>query len=711
MSGEGAGGDRFGEPEGDVADADSLDHAALGFMCGLEIHQQLACGKLHSRQPSELYEIGIDDIPGSWTRVSRRLRAAEGESGAIDVAARFEQRRNRSFVYYQSPNAGLIELDDAPPESHDEDAVDIALTVAGLLRMNPVKIMQAMRKTVVDGSNTSGFQRTTLVATDGAIETPSGEVGVDVLLLEEDSARKLGARATGEGEEVSYTLDRLGVPLIEIATAPDVASPDHAGETARSIGMVLRDTRRVRRGLGSIRQDLNVSIACGDRVEIKGCQDLDWVPRIVRLEMARQLHFYRLANDLRSTLGLSSLSADRRDDDAGVEAEIAATVAVALPLDAMDVTAAFAECGSAIVKRGLDAGSRMFGVRLPHLAGRLGTKTNGVGGAQMPRLGRELAGAAKQAGVAGIFHSDELPAYGIEQVEVDAAAAILDSSEGAAFVLCLAPEWQARLALESVVARARLAWHRIPREVRNVVVRKGAPEDGTTAPMRPLPGSARMYPETDVAPLQIDEERFLRIESEMPPTRAKRIERLAASDLSDNQREALLGAELDDLLVAGVEGTLSEGIPPLPAKAWGSMLLDDARRDVAEAMGLAEADSASIPWSLIAAALYVRESGGVTRDGLASLCAKALSEGAWPHSGGASESIAWLTENALEAGLAPAESSAIEAIVDEVLAESADLVAERGMGAMGPLMGVILKRIGGGADGKAVSAILRDRLS
>ena len=152
----------------------------------------------------------------------------------------------------------------------------------------PVSALQAMRKTVVDGSNTSGFQRTTLVATDGAIKTEEGQVGVDVICLEEDSARKLDTRPSPSGEVVFYTLDRLGMPLVEIATAPDIKSPEHARETALVLGTLLRDTRRVRRGLGSIRQDLNVSLACGDRVEIKACQDLDWIPRIIRHEMATQ---------------------------------------------------------------------------------------------------------------------------------------------------------------------------------------------------------------------------------------------------------------------------------------------------------------------------------------------------------------------------------------------------------------------------------------
>ena len=236
------------EPEGDIADPGSLDPELLGFMCGIEIHQQLATGKLHSRQSGMLYDYTIDTIPEDWPRAQRRLRASEGEAGKIDVAARFEAKRNRSFIYVKSPNAGLIELDEAPPLSHDSDAVDISLTVVAMMGMNPVPVMQAMRKTVVDGSNTSGFQRTTLIATGGQVETPSGVVRISLLTLEEDSARKLDTQSNSDGEVVIYTLDRLGVPLIEIATEPDIKNPEHAKECSRALGQILRDTRKVRRG-------------------------------------------------------------------------------------------------------------------------------------------------------------------------------------------------------------------------------------------------------------------------------------------------------------------------------------------------------------------------------------------------------------------------------------------------------------------------------
>ena len=208
------------------------------------------------------------------------------------------------------------------------------------------------------------------------------------------------------------------MPLVEVATAPEVRSPDHAKQTAVSLGRLLRDTRQVRRGLGSIRQDLNVSIACGDRVEIKGCQDLDWIPRIIRLEMARQLHFYRLANELRQESSLPKLPPNREDDAIPTENRVQLAAINRIPLEISDMTEALSNCESELVRKSVDAGASVLGVALPGFSGKLGTKQLDQDGAQLPRLGRELASAARLAGVAGVFHSDELPDYGISESDV-----------------------------------------------------------------------------------------------------------------------------------------------------------------------------------------------------------------------------------------------------------------------------------------------------
>ena len=664
------------EPQGDVSDTSTLDPESLGFMCGIEVHQQLATGKLHSRQKGELYDVSIDTLPEDWPRYSRRLTPARGEGGKIDVAAKFEAKRNRSFVYVMSPNSGLIELDERPPLPHDKDAMDISLMVSAMLNAKPLDLMQTMRKTVVDGSNTTGFQRTTLISRDGILKVEGGDVRIDVLCLEEDSARKLDTITRQESVEVIYNLDRLGLPLIEIATAPDIKSPDHAKDTAIALGRTLRDTRRVRRGLGSIRQDLNVSIACGDRVEIKGCQDLSWIPRIIELEMARQLHFYRLANELRGEMGLPILPNNRDDDDSEIEQSVAQEVSKKLPLNINDVSDLFSSCESKMVTSSLDSGGVMLALVLPGLAGKIGTKVLDSQGSQMPRLGRELAGAAKLAGVKGIFHSDELPAYGITQDYVDAVKDNLSLDKQDAFLLCCAPKWQAELALESSLNRARMAWHRSPKEVRNVIIKKGAPEDGTTSPMRPLPGGARMYPETDIPNFELTESKWKEVLDNLPMSQSERKSRLESEAMSEDQAKQLLSKQLDDLYF--------EFKADLPAKAWASILMDNEGQNP----------------QFLADVLLTKEQGFVSRDGMNALIAEFSNK---PYS---MESMAaWAEEN----GLKPADASDLESVVKSVVESRLDFVKERGMGAMGPLMGLVMKEAKG-ADGKQVSDLLRKQI-
>ena len=315
----------------------------------------------------------------------------------------------------------------------------------------------------------------------------------------------------------------------------------------------------------------------------------------------------------------------------------------------------------------------MLALPLPGFAGKIGSKVLDSEGSQLPRLGRELAGAAKLAGVRGVFHSDELPAYGIEDEHVQSVRDELNLSSSDAFVLCLAPSWQARLALESVGRRARLAFHRIPQEVRNVVVKKGAPDDGTTTPMRPLPGGARMYPETDVPTIPIHDVDWQRIAENLPMRQEERMQRLAKTELSKDQCKQLLSRELDDAFFDHHESK---------TKAWGTLLLEHE----------------SVPPSVLSTILTVREAGGITREGIEQV----VEHFANSHHISTQEIEAYANEN----GLIPADIGDLESIVEGIVLERIDFVQERGMGAMGPLMGVVMGACPG-VDGKEVSAVLR----
>ncbi len=262
---------------------EKIDYSKIGLKCGLEIHQQLDTKKLFCNCPSLLRSDEPDYV------IKRKLHVVAGESGEIDPAARHEMEQDREFIYqgYRDSNC-LVELDEEPPHEINKDALKIALQISLLLNCRIIPLTQIMRKTVVNGSNTSGFQRTVMIAHSGWVETAYGRVGIEGVFLEEDSARPVGK----EKKITIYRLDRLGIPLVEIATAPDIKTPEQAKEVALHIGDILRSCR-VRRGIGTIRQDINISIKGSNRVELKGFQDPKTMVETLNKEIKRQQEFLK----------------------------------------------------------------------------------------------------------------------------------------------------------------------------------------------------------------------------------------------------------------------------------------------------------------------------------------------------------------------------------------------------------------------------------
>ncbi len=255
------------------------DYKKLGLKAGLEIHQQLDTGKLFSNSPSYLRSDKPDYI------IKRKLHAVAGESGKIDIAAAHEASKKKEFFYEgYNDTISLVELDEEPPRNINEDSLEVALQIALLMNCEVYPVTQIMRKTVIDGSNTSGFQRTVMVAHEGYIETSFGKVEIESICLEEDSARIINRGKN----KATFRLDRLGIPLVEITTAPVMYHPEEVKEAALKIGEILRACR-VKRGIGTIRQDVNVSIKGHDRVEIKGFQNPKMMVKTIDLEIERQL--------------------------------------------------------------------------------------------------------------------------------------------------------------------------------------------------------------------------------------------------------------------------------------------------------------------------------------------------------------------------------------------------------------------------------------
>ncbi|NTW37163.1 MAG: Glu-tRNA(Gln) amidotransferase subunit GatE [Syntrophobacteraceae bacterium] len=271
-----------------------MDYKVLGLVAGIEIHQQLDTGeKLFCHCPTTLRE--TSDHNGDFFRY---LRATVSEMGEIDRAAQEEMKHDRRFQYFTYDTTCLIENDEEPPAPLNNEALSICLTIAKMFGMTPVPQVHTMRKLVIDGSNTSGFQRTALVAFGGAL--PNG-ARIETICLEEEAAQRV--------KDEVFSLDRLGIPLVEITTSPDMHTPEDVQAVAEYIGMVLRSTGKVKRGLGTIRQDVNISIAHGARVEIKGVQELDLIAEVVRREVMRQQNLLSIRDELKSRSAVAGSSA------------------------------------------------------------------------------------------------------------------------------------------------------------------------------------------------------------------------------------------------------------------------------------------------------------------------------------------------------------------------------------------------------------------
>ncbi|WP_117595203.1 Glu-tRNA(Gln) amidotransferase subunit GatE [Haloprofundus halophilus] len=631
------------------------DYEELGLVAGLEIHQQLdTATKLFCDSPTVRRE------PEEATRTfTRYLHPTRSELGEMDEAALEESRVDREFEYLAYDTTCLVEEDDEPPAELDGEALDVVMQIAELMEMSVVDQVHVMRKIVVDGSNTSGFQRSSLVAQDGEIETSEGAVGIEDLMLEEESAQRIEERDDG----VLYGLDRLGIPLVEIGTKPDIASPEQAREAAETIGMLLRSTGKVKRGLGTIRQDVNVSIADGARVEMKGVQSLDDIDDIVRNEVGRQVELLAIRDELRE-----------RDAHVG---------------DPQDVTDVFADSDSGVIRGALDsaerssadsssgqspreAGGKVTGVRLAGFDGLVGRELQ-----PDRRLGTELSDHAKRHGAGGIFHTDELPAYGVTEEEVEALREAVGAEPDDAVAIVAADAQTADLAIDAAAARAAAAIEGVPEETR------GANDDGTTRYLRPLPGAARMYPETDVPPVEPDPS-----EVETPELLTEKVDRY--------QSEFGLDAGLAEQVAYGrrmplFERAVDDGADPTFVAGLVESTVTELRRDDVAVENLGDGH-------LLAVVELVTD-GDLAKEGV-------------------NEVLTLLAENPQlsaeeaveEAGLSGVSEDEVRDAVVGVVERNEEQVEEEGMAAFSGLMGEAMGALRGRADGEVVSSVLREEI-
>ncbi len=495
---------------------------------GLEFHQRLAFHKLFCSCPST----SAGEASG---RVVRRLRASVSELGELDPAALAEVSRSRVFTYHVDDSFNcLVELDEEPPHIIDDEILDAVLEIALYFRMTVVEEIRVMRKTVIDGSNTSGFQRTLLVAlgNEGSfVETSEGPVRLKSLCLEEESAFIVESGR----ETAGYRLDRLSIPLVEIATEPDIKSPSQALEAAEEVGLALRMTGKVMRGLGTIRQDINISIEGGARQEIKGVQNLKLIPEIVEREALRQSNLIKLRDLLRERCSPSSLT-----------------------YNPVELTGVFKETGSKIILNALSRGEAVYGLKAPGFKGLLGMELQ-----PGRRFGTELADYARVwGGLQGIIHTDELPGYGVSEEEVLEVFKALDLSGKDAAVIIVGEPGRIEAALKAVYSRMLKAFNGVPSETRRAL------EDGNTDYLRPLPGSARMYPETDIPPIPVSVKRLKKIRSMLPKKPQEKIRELEAIGLGSHMAQQLVRSHYLFVFEKALQGS---GLPPV---ALASFLLN-----------------------------------------------------------------------------------------------------------------------------------------
>jgi glutamyl-tRNA(Gln) amidotransferase subunit E len=628
-----------------------IDYAKVGLKVGLEIHQQLNTQtKLFCNCKPELFKENPE------ITFLRRFRPTQSELGQVDPAAYFEFQKGIK-VRYEANRATscLVEMDEEPPHPLNMEAVETVVTAALMMNAEPVDEVHVMRKTVIDGSNTTGFQRTCVIALDGWIQVGEKVVPIQHASLEEDAARKTGHEK--KGEVIRYRIDRLGIPLIEVATAPVIHSPAEAQKVALAIGRILRDTGKVMRGLGTIRQDLNVSIPNGALVEIKGVQELELISRVVEYEVQRQLNLINISKDLKKK---------------EIEAET-------ITEDFVDVTNVFQQTTCKVLLKALKNNQIIKAVKLPGFKGLLKREL-------MPnfRLGTELADRARFWGrVGGIFHTDELPAYDVTAEEVEELRKAVGASEEDAVVFVADVPENAADALRAVVERAQEAISGVSAETR------AANADGTTRYMRPRPGAARMYPETDIAPSVINSAFVEKIRLNLPEPAEKKLERL--------MKEYRLNAKLAKQIVDSEYGGLFEVIVKESSVAATTVAVF-----LTETLKALKRDSVQVEKVTEGQVMEIFRgvgSGEIAKEAVADI-------------------FVWLSENEGEnlhdavgaLGLKMFSKAELAKLVDQVIAENRQSVDQMGKKAFGMLMGIVMKEVRGKADPGLVNALLRERL-
>lgn len=630
----------------------TTDYSKLGLKIGLEIHQQLNTKtKLFCNCPPLFFK---DDPELTFLR---RLRPTQSELGQIDPAAFFEFQKGIMLKYEANKTSTcLVEMDEEPPHSLNKEAVEIALTASIMMNAKPVDEIHIMRKTVIDGSNTTGFQRTCVIAMDGWIKIADKIVQIQHASLEEDAARKTGTEKNGK--VISYNLDRLGIPLIEVATAPVIYSPKEAQDVALVLGRILRDTGKAMRGLGTIRQDLNISLSKGALIEIKGVQELELISVVLEYEIKRQINLIKISEEFQKK--------NIKEDS--------------LKKNFIEVTDIFRETNCKIIKKSIKNNQKVFAVKLEGFAGYLKREL-------MPnfRLGSELADRARYWGrVGGIFHTDEMPAYEISVKEISVLKEKVKASINDAVVFVVNSTENSKDALNAVVDRAKEAIKGVPAETRKATI------NGLSSYMRPRPGAARMYPETDIPPLLITENLLQKIKNNLPePTEKKLLRIMKENNINKKLANQILNSEYCTLFESIVK---HNKVNPTTVAVFLTETLKALKRDKIKVEKVSEEEITKIFQSI--------NEGKITKEAIEDIFVWFSKN----ESGSLTDALSSL-------GLKMYSEKEINSIIDEVIAKNRKNIEELGNRSFGMLMGIVMNKVRGKADPSLISKIIREKIS
>jgi len=625
-----------------------IDFEKIGLKVGLEIHQQLNTDK---KLFCKCKQIENDEYTEKF---SRSLRTAKSELGKIDPAALFEKAKSKKINYYaNSQSSCLVEKDEEPPHDLDHDAKKISLLISSMLESKIFSEIHVMRKTVIDGSNTSGFQRTMLVSQGGNLKVGEKKIGVQAVCLEEDAAKLL----SNEQNETNYSLDRLGVPLVEIALEPVSTKPSEVKEIALTLGRLLRATRTVKRGIGSIRQDVNISVMNSGVVEVKGVQQLDQLEKIIGYEAKRQHGLILIAEKLKKL----SITITKED--------------------ILDVTEIFKDCDSKIIQKALKSNAKIKAIRIRNFSGIFGFEPY-----PEIRLGKEIGQLVRFFGIGGVFHSDELPNYGINDSYVDKVRKHLELADQDGFLIIAGEDSKLDYAVNSIVKRIQGAANGVPAETR------AATQDGETVFLRPRPGASRMYPETDIPSISVmpEEIKLAREEADATKSWDESITEIQKNHgLNSQLSEQIFDSEYMEMFEKICEN--KKNAPNFVASILCSSITNLERKGL---------DAMLLKPEHIIESFELLASGKIPKESLEIIFESIMS--------GKSENVSIAMQST---DVSSMDEGELDEILDKIIQNNLDLVKERGEHAVVTLMGIAMKEVRGKASGKMVNDLLRKKVS